>query len=147
MRLSVLFLVAAVVLIAGCSSSEGPVVVVDQHDSIGPEADDRIDAQVDDTADEVADESASGVNPHDAGFSLADVSVHSVEEDCWMAINGLVYDVTHYIAAHPGGRFIIEGCGTDATDLFETRPMGSGTPHSDRARGLLDDFLVGVLLQ
>ena len=43
------------------------------------------------------------------------------------------------------GKAILEGCGKDGTELYETRPMGSGTPHSDRARNLLEDYYIGEL--
>jgi cytochrome b involved in lipid metabolism len=54
-----------------------------------------------------------------------------------------VYDVSNFGNSHPGGEAVYEGCGLDATELFETRPMGSGTPHSVIARGLLSDYLLG----
>lgn len=78
-------------------------------------------------------------------FTLAEISPHSTEDSCWLAINGNVYDVTEFIASHPGGKALLEGCGTDATQLYETRPMGSGTPHSSKARSLLDDYYIGGL--
>ena len=65
-------------------------------------------------------------------------------EDCWMIINGNVYDVTGFIAFHPGGNTILQGCGKDATEFFETRPMGSGTPHSTGARNKADTLKIGV---
>ena len=53
--------------------------------------------------------------------------------------------MTQFIATHPGGKAIIEGCGQESTKLFQTRPMGSGTPHSSRARDLLKDYYIGEL--
>ena len=63
-------------------------------------------------------------------FSMKEVSKHNSRKDCWMLIRNKVYDVTRFISSHPGGSTILQGCGKDATHLFETRPMGSGTPHS-----------------
>jgi len=82
-------------------------------------------------------------------ISLDEIAKHSTAEDCWFAIEGKVYDVTEYIAGakHPGGEAILEGCGTDATVLFNTRPMGSGTPHSEKARSLRENFIIGDLAQ
>jgi cytochrome b involved in lipid metabolism len=80
-----------------------------------------------------------------SAYSLTDVTAHNSRDDCWLAIHGKVYDVTDFIADHPGRDAILEGCGKDASDLYETRPMGSGTPHSQRARGLLDDYYIGDL--
>ena len=91
----------------------------------------------------------------DTGSALTEaaVAMHNSKEDCWMIINGMVYDVTEFVAKHPGGDSIVTGCGTDATTLFETRTtesgqtVGSGTPHSSRAASQLDDYLLGALVQ
>jgi len=83
--------------------------------------------------------------PSSNSFSLEDVSEHNNGDDCWLAINGKVYDVTDYVSNHPGGAAILEGCGTDGTTLYETRPMGSGSPHSSNARNLLEDYYIGEL--
>lgn len=78
-------------------------------------------------------------------FTLEEVGQHNEEGDCWMVIDGKVYDVSEFVSAHPGGKAILQGCGKDATELFETRPMGSGTPHSQRARDLLKKYYMGEL--
>ncbi len=78
-------------------------------------------------------------------YSLSEVTRHSVKEDCWLAIDGKVYDVTNYIKNHPGGDSLIQGCGSDATELYITRPMGSGTAHSEEAKALLNDYFIGNL--
>jgi cytochrome b involved in lipid metabolism len=82
-----------------------------------------------------------------ADYTLSQVAEHDSAEDCWMVIDGNVYDVTEFIAdkSHPGGDAILAGCGIDATELFNTRPMGSGTAHSDAARSLLQKFEIGSL--
>lgn len=80
-------------------------------------------------------------------YTLAQIAVHNKPTDCWFAIEGKVYNVTAFIAAgrHPGGEAILEGCGKDATVLFNTRPMGSGTAHSEQARKNLVNFYIGDL--
>jgi hypothetical protein len=75
----------------------------------------------------------------------AELARHASTADCWIAIDGLVYDVTPWIPAHPGGPTLTGACGGDATTLFATRPMGSGTPHSAAARAVLARLVVGVL--
>lgn len=82
-------------------------------------------------------------------YTLAEVALHSSASDCWLAIEGMVYDVTPFIASkkHPGGSAILQGCGKDATTLFNTRPMGSKTPHSSTARSYLPKFKIGTLVQ
>jgi cytochrome b involved in lipid metabolism len=78
-------------------------------------------------------------------FTLEEVALHSTAADCWLAMHGKVYNVTGMIKNHGGGDTILEGCGKDATVLFETRPMGSGTPHSDKARGFAEKLYIGDL--
>jgi cytochrome b involved in lipid metabolism len=80
------------------------------------------------------------------GFIFEEISKHNTENDCWLIIHGKVYDVTNYVSSHPGGKTIIEGCGKDATNLFETRPMGSGTSHSKKAREKLENFYIGEFI-
>ncbi len=35
-------------------------------------------------------------------ITLAELSAHSTEKDCWIAIHGKVYDVTNFLDSHPG---------------------------------------------
>ena len=91
------------------------------------------------------DTSSITPNTKTVKYSLQEVAKHSNSESCWLAIHKKVYDVTEFIPMHPGGQAILEGCGTDASDLYETRPMGSGTPHSAKARERLDNYYIGDL--
>ena len=75
-----------------------------------------------------------------------EVAKHSTASDCWMAIEGNVYDVTSFIPNHPGGQAIALGCGKDATALFNSRP-NNGTSHSNRARDILSGMQIGVLAE
>lgn len=79
------------------------------------------------------------------GIPMETVAEHASADNCWLVINNNVYNVTDYIASHPGGKFITDGCGKDATELFETRPMGSKTPHSDKARDIMAKYYIGDL--
>ena len=80
-------------------------------------------------------------------FTLEQLAEHSDKTSCWIAIDGKVYDVTPFVASglHPGKEAILQGCGKDATELFNTRPMGSKTSHSERARKMLPKYLIGEL--
>lgn len=86
-------------------------------------------------------------------FTAAQVAEHNTEQDCWTIIRGGVYDLTSYVARHPGGNEILRACGTDATTLFETRTtaggeeVGSGTPHSSDAQEQLASLKVGTMSQ
>ena len=44
---------------------------------------------------------------------------HNKREDCWVAINGEVYDMTDFVPNHPGGqKVILQNAGYDATPIF-----------------------------
>lgn len=75
-------------------------------------------------------------------FSLDDVAMHSTKDDCWQVIDGVVYDFTEYISSgeHPGGGAMIKDCGTDASEVYKTRP-----PHSEYATSLLPEYRIGIL--
>lgn len=52
-------------------------------------------------------------------FTTSDVLQHNKEDDCWLIIDGSVYDVTKWIPRHPGGKKVILSLGgRDATDLM-----------------------------
>jgi len=40
--------------------------------------------------------------------------------DAWIVINGYVYDVTKFVDVHPGGHYILQAAGSDATSYFYT---------------------------
>lgn len=75
-------------------------------------------------------------------YSIEDVSAHNSKDDCWQAIDGIVYDFTSYLASdeHPGGGAMIKDCGTDASFTYKNNP-----PHSEYARSLMPPYAIGVL--
>jgi cytochrome b involved in lipid metabolism len=77
-------------------------------------------------------------------ITLMEVSSHSSQTDCWLAIEGQVYDVTSFIPSHPGGEQILLGCGKDATGMFNSRPS-NGTSHSTNARTISGQYRIGTL--
>lgn len=79
--------------------------------------------------------------------SAAELAAHASPSDCWIAVDGVVADATPVIAEHPGGGALAAACGTDATVAFDTRPMGSGSPHSAMARAALARQAVGWLME
>ncbi|KAK6122823.1 hypothetical protein DH2020_043437 [Rehmannia glutinosa] len=71
-------------------------------------------------------------------FTYSEVSAHNTSEDCWVIINGKVYDVTSYLNDHPGGDEVLLGqAGKDASEEFED------VGHGSAARLMLDEFYVG----
>lgn len=81
-----------------------------------------------------------------SSYSLQEVAAHNSATDCWVAISGRVYDVTAYVASgdHPGEDEILNGCGKDATVMFNMIPK-EGRPHKQEARDLLPQFQIGTL--
>lgn len=78
-------------------------------------------------------------------YTIDEISLHNTRSDCWILIRGRIYDVSTFVKLHPGKDAILSGCGKDATELFETRPMGSRTTHSDYAKTLMNKYYVGSL--
>ncbi|KAG6598642.1 Cytochrome b5 isoform A, partial [Cucurbita argyrosperma subsp. sororia] len=73
-------------------------------------------------------------------YSIEEVSQHSSNDDCWIIIDGKVYDLTSYLDEHPGGDdVIVAATGRDATDDFED------AGHSKDARELMEKFYIGEL--
>lgn len=74
-------------------------------------------------------------------YTMADVKAHSSDSDCWAAISGKVYDLTNWIAKHPGGADKITAlCGTDATDAFAGQHGSQPEPNAELAQ-----FVIGQL--
>ncbi|CAG8567355.1 12120_t:CDS:2 [Ambispora gerdemannii] len=52
-------------------------------------------------------------------YTLADVSKHNKDSDCWVVVNGQVLDVTKFLPDHPGGKkAILLYAGRDASEEF-----------------------------
>jgi uncharacterized membrane protein len=73
---------------------------------------------------------ADSITAASGGIAMVDVANHSTVDDCWVAVDGTVYDLSGYAPAHPGGDFrIAEICGTDATDVFRNQHGNQGSPN------------------
>lgn len=52
-------------------------------------------------------------------YTMADLQSHSSKDSCWSVIDDQVYDLTLYIASHPGGSDkIMSICGKDGSADF-----------------------------
>lgn len=81
-------------------------------------------------------------------LTSAEIAKHNKAADCWMIINGKVYNLTKFLADHPGGSSImIPYCGKDGTSAFNTKGKPSGQPHSSSALSLLPNYFIGNLGQ
>lgn len=77
-----------------------------------------------------------------AGYTLAQVQQHNRESDCWAAVDQKVYNLTGWIAQHPGGQQVIVNlCGTDASAAFRNEHGQQREPNQRLA-----EFLIGVLV-
>lgn len=55
--------------------------------------------------------------PSPALYTLYEVSKHSTSDDCWIIVEGRIYDFSNMVDNHPGKELANE-CGTDATRYF-----------------------------
>ncbi|KAF5194989.1 Cytochrome b5, partial [Thalictrum thalictroides] len=51
--------------------------------------------------------SGTGVVIESNIITFAEVSKHNNLKDCWLLINGKVYDVTKFLGDHPGGSEVL----------------------------------------
>lgn len=77
------------------------------------------------------------------GVDAVELARHASPADCWLAVDGGVFDVTAYLSSHPAPEGLIEPwCGKDASAPFADK--GIGRPHSPEARRALETYRVGV---
>lgn len=71
-----------------------------------------------------------------------ELRANNTAESCWVAIRGKVYHIPkEFIQCdHPGGDIIMEAAGKDGQELFEV-----ATAHSEHAREVMKEFLIGTL--
>ncbi len=70
------------------------------------------------------------------------VAQRSSADDCWVIIDDVVYDLTDFIAEHPGGEVnVVNTCGSDASDVF----AGEAGPHNEDNLLRLSTYIVGEL--
>lgn len=77
------------------------------------------------------------------GYTLAQVQTHNTSADCWTAINNKVYNLTSFIAQHPGGQSAIIGlCGINGTTAFNNMHSGNTTAINQLANLYIGDLVV-----
>ncbi|KMZ75304.1 Cytochrome b5 [Zostera marina] len=73
-------------------------------------------------------------------YSFDEVAQHNLPKDCWLIMNGKVYDVTAFMDDHPGGdEVLLAATGKDATSDFDD--IG----HSNSAKEMVDKYYLGEI--
>ncbi|CAD24984.1 similarity to HYPOTHETICAL PROTEIN OF THE CYTOCHROME B5 FAMILY: YDAA_SCHPO [Encephalitozoon cuniculi GB-M1] len=81
-------------------------------------------------------------DPSFAPLTADEVSKHNRSDDCWIIMDGVVYDVTDFLRLHPGGvDTIMEYAGKDCTDAFN---QAHGYINKNE---LLFNSIVGVVVE
>lgn len=79
-------------------------------------------------------------------ITLAELATHDKQDDCWMAIEGKVYDFSAYLPSHPAPPVVMTPwCGKEATEGMRTK--GYGRDHSPAAWAMMDEYLIGTLAE
>lgn len=84
--------------------------------------------------------------PPETTYTLAEIARHDRAGDCWMAIEGGVFDITGYIPRHPApADVIVAWCGREATEGMRTKdlPADRREDHSARAWRMLERYRIG----
>eukprot|EP00445_Apocalathium_hangoei_P014699 CAMPEP_0203868110 /NCGR_PEP_ID=MMETSP0359-20131031/16919_1 /ASSEMBLY_ACC=CAM_ASM_000338 /TAXON_ID=268821 /ORGANISM="Scrippsiella Hangoei, Strain SHTV-5" /LENGTH=704 /DNA_ID=CAMNT_0050786473 /DNA_START=52 /DNA_END=2166 /DNA_ORIENTATION=- len=72
---------------------------------------------------------------------LSEVTRHCIPEDCWVAINGKIYDVTEFADRHPGGpTVLLSHAGKDASKIYNDIHKGVKIENYLRPEALLGDL-------
>ena len=71
-------------------------------------------------------------------MSWEEVGKHMIASDCWVVVDGSVYNVTDFLVEHPGGdEILIKWSGLDASEKFHL------AKHSEYAVSLRNARFVG----
>ena len=76
-------------------------------------------------------------------YTMAEVATHNSRSSCWTAVNSGVYDLTAWIAKHPGGpAAITKICGVDGSKQFNEQHGGQA-----QAEAALAGFKIGSFVK
>lgn len=74
-------------------------------------------------------------------YTMMEVATHNNTTSCYTVISGKVYDLTMWVAMHPGGKTaILSLCGVDGTERFNKKHGSDSKPNTT-----LDRFKIGIV--
>ncbi|MFY7927361.1 MAG: cytochrome b5 domain-containing protein [Oligoflexus sp.] len=79
-------------------------------------------------------------------FTSEEVARHDSKQDCWLMIEGMVYDVTNYLPKHPKKYSLVGECGHDVTEGWKTKG-DKNKPHTRKAEAILKKQLIGRAIE
>jgi cytochrome b involved in lipid metabolism len=75
-------------------------------------------------------------------YSISELARHHEDDGLWLAIDGFVYDVSTFLAKHPGGVAILQAyAGQDVGEVF----WGQVVHHNPAVPAILERLLIGRL--
>lgn len=80
--------------------------------------------------------SITSSNNPDCQISWREISKHNNNKDCWVVIDGYVYNITSWIGVHPGGDALSIFAGEDASAMYYSSHL-KNTAH------ILEKFIIG----
>jgi cytochrome b involved in lipid metabolism len=89
----------------------------------------------------------AGVATEMRRITPAELARHDRADDCWLALDGTVYDLSAYGPLHPAEPEVLNAwCGREASEAYRTKGLpGGGRPHSARADAMLPRYRIGTL--
>ena len=81
-------------------------------------------------------------------ITFTELSKHNSETDCWMAINGFVYNLSKYIKLHNDEckrTKFVEYCGKDASVVWKNKEAEK-KPHKKKSIRKLESAKIGKLI-
>lgn len=97
------------------------------------------DKQQENSQSSTSSDSTAASDAANANVLSADlVASHSTKNDCWVIIDGGVYQLDGYMSRHPGGSTVLSAlCGKDGTEAFSSQHARQALPKNELAKLLI----------
>jgi cytochrome b involved in lipid metabolism len=74
-------------------------------------------------------------------LTAEEVAKHNNPSSAWLIVDDRVFDLTTYLAFHPGGDAMVKWLGKDATKAFK------GDQHPSSAADVIEEYFIGNLVK